>query len=177
MRHPSSRNISYGMHGFGDVSPNRLVCWSLTSLCHSNGHIETMPAREINPFTALTRIRSQFLRTQWSTSNHQRVDTTTHQTAQPSGLALAQIDHKVQTEPFWFWKWPWSNFSHTGLTTMLRPSFDLKTGRRGRGWSWEIVDDRVMFNHYNQFPKKMWPNRFIAEEPFIYIHVHSYILY
>ena len=50
------------MHGF--------VCWSLTSLCHSNGHIETMPAREINPLTALTRIRSQFLRTQWSTSNH-----------------------------------------------------------------------------------------------------------
>ena len=42
-----------------------LVCWSLTSLCHSNGHIETMPAREINPFTALTRIRSQFLKTQW----------------------------------------------------------------------------------------------------------------
>ena len=40
------------------------VCWSLTSLCHSNGHIETMPAREINPFTALTRIRSRFLRTQ-----------------------------------------------------------------------------------------------------------------
>ena len=29
-----------------------------------------MPAREINPFTALTRILSQFLRTQWSTSNH-----------------------------------------------------------------------------------------------------------
>ena len=28
-----------------------LVCWSLTSLCHSNGHIETMLAREINPFT------------------------------------------------------------------------------------------------------------------------------
>ena len=46
------------------------VCLSSTSLCHSNGHIETMPAREINPFTALTRIRSQFLRTQWSTSNH-----------------------------------------------------------------------------------------------------------
>ena len=46
------------------------VCWSLTSLCHSNGHIETMPAREINPFTAPTRIRSQFLRTLWSTSNH-----------------------------------------------------------------------------------------------------------
>ena len=46
------------------------VCLSLTSLCHSNGHIETMPAREINPFTALTRIRSQLLRTHWSTSNH-----------------------------------------------------------------------------------------------------------
>ena len=29
-----------------------------------------MPAWKINPFTALTRIRSQFLRTQWSTSNH-----------------------------------------------------------------------------------------------------------
>ena len=26
-----------------------LVCWNLTSLCHSNGHIEIMPAREINP--------------------------------------------------------------------------------------------------------------------------------
>ena len=36
----------------------------ITSLCHSNGHIETMPAREINPFAALIRIRSQFLRTQ-----------------------------------------------------------------------------------------------------------------
>ena len=64
-----------------------MVCWILTSLCHSNGHIETMPAREINPFTALTRIRSQFLRTQRSTSNHQRVNKTTPQTAQPSGLA------------------------------------------------------------------------------------------
>ena len=74
-----------------------LVCWSLTSLCHSNGHIETMPAREINPFTALTRIRSQFLRTQWSTSNHQRVDTTTPQTAQPSGLAMLPY---VQYSPY-----------------------------------------------------------------------------
>ena len=73
---------------FGAAGDNKgLVCWSLTSLCHSNGHIETMPAREINPFTALTRIRPQFLRTQWSTSNHQRVDTTTPQTAEPSGLA------------------------------------------------------------------------------------------
>ena len=41
-----------------------LVCWSLTSLCHSNGHIATMPAQEINPFTALTSIQSQFIRTQ-----------------------------------------------------------------------------------------------------------------
>ena len=46
-----------------------------------------MPAREINPFTDLTRIRSVFLRTQWSTSNHQRVDKTTPQTAKPSGWA------------------------------------------------------------------------------------------
>ena len=50
---------------FQNVKEICLVCWSLTSLCHSNGYIETMPAREINPFTALTRIRSQFLRTQW----------------------------------------------------------------------------------------------------------------
>ena len=55
---------------YDEYCPDAFVCWSLTSLCHSNGHIETMPAREINPFTALTRIRSQFLRTQWSTSNH-----------------------------------------------------------------------------------------------------------
>ena len=68
-----------------------LVCWSLTSLYHNNGHIETMPAREFNPFTALTRIRSRFLRTQWSTSNHQRVDMTTPHTAQPSGLACGLV--------------------------------------------------------------------------------------
>ena len=54
------------LYDTNSLEPERLfvVCWSLTSLCHSNGHIETMPAREINPFTALTRIRSQFLRTQ-----------------------------------------------------------------------------------------------------------------
>ena len=57
-------------HHTGVMKVCLFVCWSLTSLCHSNGHIETMPAWEINPFTALTRIRSQFLRTQWSTSNH-----------------------------------------------------------------------------------------------------------
>ena len=62
--------VNWGkLWSFTDVG-GQFVCWSLTSLCHSNGHIETMPAREINPFTALTRIRSQFLRTQWSTSNH-----------------------------------------------------------------------------------------------------------
>ena len=58
------------LHLNGMIMYITFVCWSLKSLCHSNRHIETMPAREINPFTALTRIRSQFLRTQWSTSNH-----------------------------------------------------------------------------------------------------------
>ena len=65
--------IIYPQQNFRSRKKTRVfvfVCWSLTSLCHSNGHIETMPAREINPFTALTRIRSQFLRTQWSTSKH-----------------------------------------------------------------------------------------------------------
>ena len=57
-------------------------------LCHNNNHIEAMPARELNPFTALSGIRSQFLRTHAMTSNHQRVDKTTPQTAQPSGLAI-----------------------------------------------------------------------------------------
>ena len=57
------RELKFIMSVFG------LVYWSSMSLCHSNGHIETMPAREINPFTALTRIRSQFLRTQWSYFN------------------------------------------------------------------------------------------------------------
>ena len=50
---------------------------------------ETMPVREIKPLTTLTRIRSQFHRTQWSTSNHQRVNTTTPQTAQPSGAGTS----------------------------------------------------------------------------------------
>ena len=66
-----------------------LVCWRLTSLCHSNGHIKTMPAREISPFTALTRMQFQLLKTQLSTSNHQRVDTTAPQTIQPSGLTYS----------------------------------------------------------------------------------------
>ena len=38
--------------------------------------MKTMPAREMNPFTALTGIRSQFLRDTMM-SNHQRVDNTT----------------------------------------------------------------------------------------------------
>ena len=41
VRHTSANNFAFNIC---------LVCWSLTSLCHSNGHIETMPAREINPF-------------------------------------------------------------------------------------------------------------------------------
>ena len=37
----------YTFAPFGVASVLGLVCWSLTSLCHSNGHIETrMPARE-----------------------------------------------------------------------------------------------------------------------------------
>ena len=93
---------------YGIVLSSRLVCWSLTSLCHSNGHIDikTIPAREINPFTALTRIRSQFLRTQWST----RVNTTTPQTAQPSGLAMCCTEE--------LWKMPPAT-SHITLITSL----------------------------------------------------------
>ena len=53
-------------------------CCCLTSLCHSNGHIETMPAREINPFTALTRIRTQVSQDTMIDEQSQRVDTTTH---------------------------------------------------------------------------------------------------
>ena len=87
---------------------------SLTSLCHSNGHIETMPAREINPFTALTRIRYQFLRTQWSTSNHQRVDMTTPHTAQPSGMAAI---HNVVICPNI--PGPWYSCNHFASATLI----------------------------------------------------------
>ena len=74
--------------------PLLFVCWSLTSLCHSNGHIETMPAREINPFTALTRIRSQFLRTQWSTSNH----------SEWTRLRLRPLSQYLKLyDPWWYW--------------------------------------------------------------------------
>ena len=38
--------VVYGVAGRCKV----WFCWSLTSLCHSNGHIETMPARAINLF-------------------------------------------------------------------------------------------------------------------------------
>ena len=103
-----------------------MVCWSLTSLCHSNGHIETMPAREFNPFTALTRIRSQFLRTQCSTSNHQRVDMTTPHTAQPSGLAGQMSWGKLWTCSFEkihqcvFWVTMWKLNVRDGQTKQTR---------------------------------------------------------
>ena len=54
-----------------------VVCWSLTSLCHSNGHIETMPAREINPFTA-DQDSIQVSQDTMIDEQSQRVDTTTH---------------------------------------------------------------------------------------------------
>ena len=85
----------------------------LTSLCHSNGHIETMPAREINPFTALTRIRSLFLRTQWSTSNH----------SEWTRLRLEHVDTTMyfygeirQCTCNWQWKLllVWLTVSHVG---------------------------------------------------------------
>ena len=105
-----------------------LVCWSLTSLCHSNGHIETMPAWEINPFTALTRIRSHFLRTQWSTSNHQRVDRTTPETAQPSGLAST-------LHVFWFY---WMFYDHFSARSLL-----AKLGRWGWWWGWGWLERKA----------------------------------
>ena len=49
-----STDISY-MYFIQTLVTACLVCWSLTSLCHSNGHIETIPTQKINPFTALTR--------------------------------------------------------------------------------------------------------------------------
>ena len=46
------------------------VCWSLTSLCHSNGHIETMPAREImgclEPRLAAEMNFNKTLKYQWT---------------------------------------------------------------------------------------------------------------
>ena len=58
------RPFTYWLNGRWFLQIVDRLVGSLTSLCHSTGHIETMPAREINPFTALTRIRFQFLRTQ-----------------------------------------------------------------------------------------------------------------
>ena len=103
-----------------------------------------MPAREINPFTALTRIRSQFLRTQWSTSNHQRVDMTTPLTAQPSGLAdkwrWKLVSNRKYFQPWkgsqlsnnwskfimfmsWFYGWPLQNYEYYGLYIMNQTYF------------------------------------------------------
>ena len=44
-----------GLMGGGDLSSVwfGLVCWSLTSLCHSNGHIGTMPAEKLIPLPCL----------------------------------------------------------------------------------------------------------------------------
>ena len=55
----------------------KFVCWNLTSLCHINGHIETMPAREINPFTALTQDSILVYQDTMIDEQSQRVDTTT----------------------------------------------------------------------------------------------------
>ena len=80
--------------------------FGLTSLCHSNGHIETMSAREINPFTALTRIRAQFLMTQWSTSNH----------SEWTRLRLRPLSHRG-----WLHKW-------VGTTSLIYTSYGLWKG-------------------------------------------------
>ena len=141
--------------------------WSLTSLCHSNGHIETMPARENNPFIALTRIRSQFLRTQWSTSNHQRVNTTALQTAQPSGwllddrkslsIAFLSISDQYATliflengsrRPFWMtenhFRWYFSPFQ---INTQLFFDFFFT-----KWWPASILDDWNHFrSHFSPF--------------------------
>ena len=39
----------------------RLACWSLTSLCHSNEHIETMPAGKLNSLPPRPGFDSSFL--------------------------------------------------------------------------------------------------------------------
>ena len=50
------------------LSDYKLVHWRsvrvLRSCYQDHRHMETMPAQKVNPFTALTGIRSQFLRTQ-----------------------------------------------------------------------------------------------------------------
>ena len=57
--------------------PVLFVCWSLTSLCHSNGHIETMPAREINPFYCPDQDSIPVSQDTMIDEQSQRVDTTT----------------------------------------------------------------------------------------------------
>ena len=53
------------------------VCWSLTSLCHSNGHIETMPAREINSLYCPDQDSIPVSQDTMIDEQSQRVDTTT----------------------------------------------------------------------------------------------------
>ena len=107
---------------------NKFVCWSLTSLCHSNGHIETMPAREINPFTALTRIRSQFLRTQWSTSNHSewtriRLRPLSHRAGLNKWTISVKIGESGKFRPFRPWKMTFRAIqSNPALGSWLVPS-------------------------------------------------------
>ena len=94
------------------------VCLSLTSLCHSNGHIETMSAREINPFTALTRIRSQFLRTQWSTRNHSEWTRLRLRPLSHRGWLIEKYVKMSQTWPFWPWQWSLERFNQILLFTV-----------------------------------------------------------
>ena len=68
------------------------VCWSSTSLCHINGHIETMPAKKLNPSPPWP----EFDPCHTMTSNHQQVDKIAPQTAQSSGLAEFQVDNYCQ---------------------------------------------------------------------------------
>ena len=67
------------------------ACWSLTSLCHSNGHIDTMPAKKLKPSPPWQEF-DPCLRTQLR-AHHQQVDKTTPQTDQSSGLAELQVDN------------------------------------------------------------------------------------
>ena len=128
------------------------VCWSLTSLCHSNGHIETMPAREINPFTALTRIRSQFLRTQWSTSNH----------SEWTRLRLRPLSHRG----WWFspiYKYllyensnPIDTNNCTGLSLAIKKIIYLLHYWTLHDDSWRPWEHIVILRSEQQFPRYSW---------------------
>ena len=94
-----------------------------------------MPAPEINPFTALTRIRSQFLRTQWSTSNHQQVDMTTLQKG--GGW---RVTHSTQQLIIWFYlKYNHINVQRWLLSYMYIWPIPF-------GWPKPIVSNCTVFN-------------------------------